>query len=91
MVRTTTGVASYLERNDLATDPTDLDREQAVENAAERAYYAACLSDSTYHGVNHGAKVDTVSSIVKSWEQFDADDFVEVDDAADDLIESRRA
>lgn len=94
MVRSTTatdGMARYLERNDLAVDPTDLSREDAIENAAERAYYRACLSDSTYHGVNHGAKVNAVSSIVKRWDVFDVDDFREVDEAADQLIADRRA
>lgn len=84
--------SDYLKRQGIDADKelSELSREEAKERAIETAYYNACLSDSTYHGVNHNAKVNTITSVVKTWPQFDHTDFVELDDAADELIDSRR-
>lgn len=85
----------YLEREGLDPDqePGDLSVMEAAERAVEEAYYRACLSDSTYHGVNHGAKVDHISRVVKSdsYPQFDPDDFAMLDRLTDKVIAERRA
>lgn len=82
---------SYLQRNGINpdVDVSELTREEAHERAVETAYYNAVLSDSTYHGVNSNAKVDTISTIVKSWDQFEPEDFEELDRAVDAVIEER--
>lgn len=83
----------YLARNgiDPDRDVDDLSRQQAVERAVETAYYRARLSDSTYHGTNHNAKVNAVSTVVKTWPQFDRDDFRKLDRAVDQVIDERTA
>lgn len=86
---------SYLEREGIDPDqsPEDLDVMDAVERVTEEAYYAACLSDSTYHGVNHRSKVNHVSAVCKRdrYPQFDRDDFAMLDRLVDKKIAERRA
>lgn len=88
-------LSGYLEREGLdpTEDPEDLSVMEAAERAAEEAYYKACLSDSTYHGVNHTAKVDHITGVVKSdhYPQFSSDDFRMLDRLTDKLIQERRA
>ena len=86
---------SYLERQgmDPEVDPDSLPVLVATQRAVETAYYRACLSDSTYHGVNQGAKVNTVSLVVKDdrWSQFSTEDFEMLDRLVDKVIEERRS
>lgn len=83
---------SYLsdEGIDPDADVESLSRSDAKERAVHTAYYRAVLSDSTYHGIDRGAKVDAVTTAVKSWPQFDHTDFREIDRAASELINERR-
>ena len=86
---------NYLERRGLDPDeePADLSVMEAVERAVERAYYKACLSDSTHHGVRRSAMVDTLSWVVKTdqYPQFDPDDYSMLDEMTEKLIQERRA
>lgn len=88
-------LSGYLEREGLDpdVDPADLSVMEAAERVAEEAYYKACLSDSTYHGVNHSGKVDHITGVVKSdrYPQFGTDDFAMLDRLADKLIGERRS
>lgn len=83
---------SYLsdEGIDADRDVSDLTEDEARERAVHTAYYRAVLSDSTYHGIDRGAKVDAITHVVKTWPQFDHNDFRELDRAASELINERR-
>jgi len=87
-----TGLNAYLSRQgiDADRDVSDLTEDEARELVVETAYYRACLSDSTYHGVNHGAKVTAVSNAVRRYPQFTVDDFAELDEATDERIAERK-
>jgi len=86
--------ASYLRRQGLEPDVEidSLELEQAVEYAIEIAYYQACLSDSTHHGINHNGKVNTITRAVKHWPQFEnPDDFATLDRAVGNVVRHRSA
>jgi len=83
------GVKAYLSREGFKTEVDEMDRDEAIENAAERAYYAARLSDPTYHGTNHNAKCNAVTKAVKTWPQLEIDDWADIDRRADALIDER--
>lgn len=88
-------LASYLERQGLDpdADPADLSVMEAAERAVEKAYYKACLSDSTHHGVRRSAIVRELSWVVKTdqYPQFEPDDYSMLDEMTEKLIQERRA
>ena len=81
---------TYLEKRGI--DNRDIDsktRKEAKELVIHTGYYKAILSDSTYHGINHNAKIDYVGFVCKSdkFPQFDSSDFCELDKAIDKFIQ----
>jgi hypothetical protein len=73
------------------TTPDELTTDSTIEEVGEAAYYAACISDSTYHGTDFTRATNVCVQWAKQFDRNIVSRFEKSYDKFEEIRESKKA